>query len=109
MTVEDYKLKILTQEQVDQYRRDGCLVLEDLLTAEEKKNIVTWCDEIQNWPETAGKWFQYFEVIDGKKTLCRTENFFHYHEGIKKMIQTKLSAAISDCYGEDACLFKEKI
>jgi hypothetical protein len=28
--------------------------LRDLLTAEEKKQVVSWTDELQSWPETKG-------------------------------------------------------
>lgn len=99
----------MTQAEVESFDNDGYLVLPNFLTPEEKVNVQVWCDEIQSLKETAGKWFCYYETINGKRTLCRTENFFPYHSGVRDLIQNRLTKAISDCVMEPACLFKEKI
>ena len=56
-----------------------------------------------------GKWFLYYENVGGKKTLCRTENFLPYHDGVRNLIHGKLSKVMSDLFRESAVLFKEKI
>jgi len=101
--------KILTPSEIEAFDRDGFVVLRNLLTPQEKELIVQWTSEIQAWPEIKGKWFLYFENVKGTRTLCRTENFVPYHEGINSLIRGKLSAAMSDLFREPAVLFKEKI
>jgi len=101
--------KVLKAKDVETFDRDGFVVLNDLLTTNEKQLLVKWTNEIQSWAEIKGKWFLYFENIKGKRTLCRTENFVPYHEGINSLIRGKLSAAMSDLFREPAVLFKEKI
>lgn len=106
---EEYQRQVLTKEEVISFNNDGYLVLRNFLTEEEKRNVKNWGDEIQAWPETANKWFSYFETVNGKKTLCRTENFIPYHEGMRNLIENKITSCISDCFDEPACLFKEKV
>lgn len=106
---QPYERRELERQEVDMFDRDGFLVLTDFLNPTEKSRIVEWGNEIQGWPETAGKWFSYYETINGKKTLCRTENFFPYHDGMRTLIETRLANAISDLFNEPACLFKEKV
>jgi len=101
--------KVLTQEQVDAYNRDGFVYLADLLTQAEKENLIAWTSEVESWPETAGKWMQYFERKDGARLLCRTENILDYHPGLDALIRGKITDAVSDAVGEPALLFKEKI
>ena len=60
-------------------------------------------------PSQIGKWFLYYENVNGNKTLCRTENFLPYHEGVRNLIHGKLSKVMSDLFREEAVLFKEKI
>jgi hypothetical protein len=132
-----YKNQVLSRETVQRFDKDGFLVLEDLLTDKEKSDVFRWTEEIQAWPETKGlfslslslslslsnaihltylifnsfigKWFLYYEKVNGQKTLCRTENFLPYHEGIRNLIHGKLSKVMSDLFRDHAVLFKEKI
>lgn len=53
-TKAPYKNQILSNELVSQYHRDGFLLMEDFLTPKEKKDLIEWTNEIQNWPETKG-------------------------------------------------------
>eukprot|EP01116_Phalansterium_solitarium_P003689 TRINITY_DN14511_c0_g1_i1.p1 TRINITY_DN14511_c0_g1~~TRINITY_DN14511_c0_g1_i1.p1 ORF type:complete len:272 (+),score=67.70 TRINITY_DN14511_c0_g1_i1:214-1029(+) len=100
---------ILTAAEVDQYKRDGFIYLPNLLTPQEKEDLIKWTSEVEGWPETAGKWMQYFERRDGVRQLCRTENILDFHEGLNALIRGKITSAVSDAVGEQAVLFKEKI
>lgn len=91
------------------YKRDGYVKSTTFLSPEERKQIVQWTNEVQSWPETAGKWMQYFEEVDGKKTLCRVENYIDYHPELKKFLLGKLTEACAQLLEEPAILFKEKI
>ncbi len=101
---------VLSPEQIQSFHDDGFLLAKNLLNPQEKKDLLTWTKEIQELPETAGKWMQYFEKDNkGKRMLCRTENFLEYHAHLNNIIQGKLLTAVADLLGEDAIIYKEKI
>lgn len=105
----EYKRKILSDEQVNQYNRDGYLVLRELLTPEEKADVSNIMDEIQAWPHSDDKWFTYYEYVNGKKVISRMEKYYEYHPRMKALVEGKLGGAIADCLGEDVVMFKDKI
>lgn len=104
-----YQRQILSDEQVNQYNRDGYIVLRELLTPEEKKDVKNIMNEIQAWPHSNDKWFTYYEYINGEKVISRMEKFYEYHPRMKALVEGKLGQAISDCLGEDVVVFKDKI
>lgn len=104
-----YQRQVLTDEEVNQYHTRGYIVLRELLTPQEKKDIVRYCDEVQEWPEVSGKYFKYHEHVNGKKVISRYEYFYHFHEGLKGMVEGKLGAAVADLCGEPVVVFKDKI
>ena len=40
--------------QIAQYRQDGYVLCKDLLSPQERLDVVKWTNEIQQWPETKG-------------------------------------------------------
>uniref|UniRef100_A0A0G4GKA0 Uncharacterized protein n=1 Tax=Chromera velia CCMP2878 TaxID=1169474 RepID=A0A0G4GKA0_9ALVE len=100
---------LLTPEQVESFRRDGYLLLKDLIGPKCKAKLSEWTDEIERWEETKGMWMQYFEAVNGIRTLSRVENFLPYHSELNGMIQRRVAKAISELYGEEAVVFKEKL
>ncbi|PWN49950.1 PhyH-domain-containing protein [Violaceomyces palustris] len=101
----------LSDEQLQDFSRDGFLIFRDLFPEEAKRSIVDWSREVQNWPNVAGKWMPYLELkSDGKMGLCRTEKFVDYHEGFKSLFRgTRLRGLLEVIQGEEMVLFKEKI
>jgi ectoine hydroxylase-related dioxygenase (phytanoyl-CoA dioxygenase family) len=103
---------ILTEEQVASFRRDGFLVVRGMYSAEEVGEIGRWTDEVATSPEVAGRDWKYFEPskVDGSRILCRIENFVPFHEGFAGLItRRRMQQAVSELFGEEAVLFKEKI
>ena len=75
--------KVLTEKQVQDFERDGFLVIEKCFDPEGIKEIITWTGEVQNYPEIAGKYMMYFEdslLQPGDRILQRLENFYPYHK-----------------------------
>ncbi|MFC0272851.1 hypothetical protein ACFFIX_15575 [Metabacillus herbersteinensis] len=72
-------LKRLTEDQLNKWEQDGCLYIpyEEIYSSEVKGNLIKWVDEVQNFPETKGKWMKYYEnsLKDGTKILNRIEKF----------------------------------
>ena len=104
--------RILSDEQVAQFERDGFLVVRGMYSPKEVADISEWTDAVANYPEVPGKYMMYFEKsqVDDSRILCRIENFVPYHEGFSKLITARrMQQAVSELFGEEAVLFKDKI
>jgi ectoine hydroxylase-related dioxygenase (phytanoyl-CoA dioxygenase family) len=104
--------RILSDEQVAQFERDGFLVVRAMYSPDEVADISEWTDAVANYPEVPGKYMMYFEKsqADDSRILCRIENFVPYHEGFSKLITARrMQQAVSELFGEEAVLFKDKI
>ncbi|WP_119344136.1 phytanoyl-CoA dioxygenase family protein [Facilibium subflavum] len=101
---------ILTNAQLDFWQQHGFIKISRFLSREETENLQRWSDELYALPETPGKWMKYFEHRDGKKLLCRIENFLDYHDGMSDLLRGKNTLSLlSQLMGEPAVLFKEKV
>lgn len=83
-----------------------------MYTLDETAEISDWTDELAERPETPGREMMYFEQSrdDSSRILCRIENFVPYHDGFSRLITARrMQQAVSDLFGEDAVLFKDKI
>lgn len=104
--------KVLSQEQIESFQRHGYVQVRGLYSAAEMQEISAWTDEVAGYPETPGKQMMYFETsqVDGDRILCRIENFVPYHEGFSNLtITRRMQQAVSELFGEEAVLFKDKI
>lgn len=104
--------RIMTDEQIAQFQRDGFLVVRGMYSADEVAEISTWTEEVAAYPEVPGTYMMYFEKSrsDGSRILCRIENFVPYHAGFSRLITTRrMQQAVSELFGEEAVLFKDKI
>ncbi len=101
----------LTAEQVAGFQRDGYVVVRRLFDAAEMADVCRWTDEVQRWPETAGRHMMYFEQSkDGRRILNRMENILPHHEGFRALATgVRLQGACGQLFGEAAVLFKDKI
>jgi hypothetical protein len=103
---------VLNPEQIDQFKRDGFLLVRGMYSPEEMEDISLWTDELARSAETPGKDMKYFEHSreDQSRILSRIENFVPFHEGFSKLItKRRMRQAVSELFDEDAVLFKDKI
>lgn len=108
---EDSPEHLLDSGQVERFRREGFLVLRGLFTATEARQVARWTDELQAWPEVAGRHMMYFEESEGgTRLLNRMENLLPWHEGFRQLATgPKLRGICGQLLGEPAVLFKDKI
>lgn len=106
-------MSILTRSQIEFWEKNGYLHINDYFTPGQKQELIGWVEELEQWPETPGKWMKYFEPgIDAPnaRLLCRVENFLDYHEGFKSLLNSEsILGMLSGLMNEPAVLFKEKI
>jgi hypothetical protein len=105
------KAYTLSQCQLDFWQENGYLKVTNLLSYENvtPTEIDKWVDEIAAWPKTEGKWLLHWEMTEKGRTLSRAENFTDYHAGLRSVCDTALLPLVSQLFGEQAVLFKEKI
>ena len=105
--------KLLSEQQLQDFARDGFLFLRKPFDPVEAGRIVSWVDEVQAYPEVPGKYMMYFEksLLDPQKRLLqRMENVYDHHEGFRELFDSdRVKGAVSDLFGEPAVLFKDKI
>jgi hypothetical protein len=101
----------LTPAQLAAFRADGYVVVPRLFSSREMQPIRGWVDEVQAWPETAGKWMMYFEqAADGRRLLNRMEDLPPFHAGFRQLADSpQMAGACGQLFGEPAVLFKDKI
>ncbi len=101
---------VLNHEQMQTWKKNGYLVLPSFFSTKEVAQLAGWAEEIRDWPSVEGQHLNYYELVDGKKTLSRTENFLPFHPGFRQLIQeSRLFGMLEEIVGEPVLLFKEKI
>ncbi|XWV25723.1 hypothetical protein QJ857_gp0050 [Tupanvirus soda lake] len=106
------RYNMLTNNQQNDYNKNGYVILTDLYTEEEKKLLFNAISEIENWPEEKLKWMKYYEInkTTGQKQLCRTENFIDHHEILRHLLTKKeLFDILERLVGESVFIYKDKI
>ena len=105
--------QLLTPQQLEEFERDGFLLIRNAFKPKEIDQVVSWVNEVQDYPEVPGKHMMYFEksLLDtGERILQRMENVYEYHEGLKGLFDSDpLKGVVSGLFGEPAVLFKDKI
>jgi hypothetical protein len=103
---------MLSNEQIEQFHRDGFLLVRGMYSPEEMKDISQWTDDVAGSPEIPGHYMMYFESSkqDGSRIISRIEDFVSFHDGFAELItRRRMQQAVSELFGEKAVLFKDKI
>jgi hypothetical protein len=107
-----YALRTLTPAQLAVFNRDGFILLKNFLPAAFAGNLDKWATELELAPEIPGKMMKYFEYdsnVGTNKLLSRVENILPFHSGLKSLVDQVVTPAVSDCFGHNATIYKEKI
>jgi hypothetical protein len=70
-----------------------------------------WAQQVHDLPRTSvTPWMPYEEInADGKRVLCRTENYANYHSNFNSLLRgSKMLGILEALAGEEMLLFKEK-
>ena len=103
---------MLSKQQIEQFHVDGFLLVREMYSPEEMKEISQWTDEVAGSPEKPGHYMMYFEASkqDGSRIISRIEDFVSFHKGFAELITRKrMQEAVSELFDEQAVLFKDKI
>lgn len=86
--------------------QDGFVLLRNFLSQAEAADISKWADELEEYPEEAGKWMIYFE---DNKVKTRIENILDYHPSLKSFLQNKITPTLEHIYKDKMNIFKDKM
>jgi len=104
---------MLTKQQIEEFKRDGYVIVRGLYTDDEIRQITEWTEEVTAWPEVPGKYMMYFEksqLDPNQRILSRMEDIEPFHTGFSQLFTTdKMQGCVSELFGEEAVLFKDKI
>ncbi|NIQ00883.1 MAG: phytanoyl-CoA dioxygenase family protein, partial [Nitrospinaceae bacterium] len=104
---------LLSDSQLNDFDRDGFLLIRNLFKPGEVENMIHWVDEVQDYPEVPGKYMMYFEqslLEPGKRILQRMENVYEHHDGFHDLFEeNRVKGVVSELFREPAVLFKDKI
>ncbi len=103
----------LTNEQIEQFKNTGYLLVRNLYDTDTMQQITRWTDEVSTYPEVPGKYMMYFEQskLDPKqRILNRMEDIEPYHSGFSELFtRGAIQQVTSQLFEDEAVLFKDKI
>ncbi|KAJ5686044.1 hypothetical protein N7536_008663 [Penicillium majusculum] len=102
----------LSAEQLQSFQECGYLLVRGFFTSKESELLREWAQEVHDLPCTPDvPWMPYQEVnSEGKRVLCRTENFANSHAGFDSFLRgQRATSLLQQLAGEEMLLFKEKI
>ncbi|MCZ6803611.1 MAG: phytanoyl-CoA dioxygenase family protein [Proteobacteria bacterium] len=103
----------LSNEQIEEFKTSGFLVIRNLYASERIKTITAWTEEVANYPEIPGSVMMYFEeskIEAGKRILSRIEDVEPFHKGFSDLfVRGEIRTITSQLFGDEAILFKDKI
>jgi 2-aminoethylphosphonate dioxygenase len=102
---------VLTESQLNEFRRDGYLMLRQAFDAPAMARVEQWTCEIAEAPEVPGRQWVYHERSlkdPGELLINRIERISPFHDGFRQLTEA-LRGPVGQLLGEDAVLFKEKI
>lgn len=105
--------RVFTDPQLEDFDRDGFLVVRSFYDANEMKQVGLWIDELCDQMDEPGLLMSYFEeslLEKSQKILSRIEHFMECHEKFRGVVYApKLAGTVSELIGDEAVLFKEKV
>lgn len=63
---------VVTDEQISFFKKNGYLIVRDLLQSEQVKDLQSWAEEVRNWKPTEDSEFMPYEVRDGSGHIYLT-------------------------------------
>ena len=101
---------VLTDRQIADFARDGCVAVPGAFGAADMARIERWTGEVAALPEVPGRHWVFHEksAIDGADLINRIEYIAPFHDGFAALTEV-LKRPVAQLFGEPVVLFKEKI
>lgn len=97
-------------EMLDAIETKGYFLINSFFNDTDTNQLRIWIDDIADWKTERGKHLNYYELVEGKKILSRTENFLPFHPEFDAFIKkSKIFPLAEKILKETPFLFKEKI
>lgn len=101
----------LTLEQIDCWREQHYLFINDYFNVDQKRALLDWVDDLVSLPEDPNKWMHTYEFDTiSQPRLSSIEYFLDKHNRLNQMAQgAKLTAVLTTLMDEKVTLFSENI
>src|SRR3989338_2412438 len=100
--------KNLSSSQIEDFEKNGFLVIPRMYSASEIQALSSWIDEIASQKPEIEKQMVYFEENlkqKGEKILSRIEKFTDHHENLKAFVtDPRMTGCVNELLGEPAVL-----
>lgn len=94
---------------LDLWNTDGVLKVLNFFDRTTINKALKAVDHIQEC-SADNLWMSHYELVNGKKQLCRVENFVPFHPDLRSIVYNdELLKWLSQLLGKPVCLYKEKI
>ncbi|KAL5358249.1 hypothetical protein BJX96DRAFT_173270 [Aspergillus floccosus] len=102
----------LTENQISSYDEKGYLLIRGFFSPAETASLQQWTQEVHDLPRTPDAAYMPYEEVNaqGKRVLCRTENYANSHAGLNSFLRgQRVLSVLEQLAREEMLLFKEKI
>ena len=100
----------LSKIELDQFRRNGWLVLRGVLDDTELDRLRAWTEQMLEWAHLDGPGLHHFEQTQHGPRIARSEDLISHHPGFERFIcRGSVIGWVGELLGEPAVLYKEKI
>ena len=102
---------ILSTIQQNFYKKHGYIIIKNPLSFIDinSDELFKITETVENLPNDKNfPWLKYYEEVNNISQICRIENFSKYHNTWNKIV-TYICQIVSQLYGENATLLKDKI
>ena len=105
--------RVLTTGQMEDFERDGFLIVRGMYSASEIAELSGWINEFAARSPKWGEQMVYFEDSlkdKSRRILSRIEKFADYEPNFRRFVDApEMNGRVSELLGDSAVLFKEKI
>ncbi|KAL4897195.1 hypothetical protein BDV59DRAFT_85921 [Aspergillus ambiguus] len=102
----------LTLDQIQSFDEKGYLLIKGFFNPVETTALQQWTQEVHDLPRTPDATYMPYEEVNaqGKRVLCRTENYANSHAGFNSFLRgQRMLSVLEQLAREEMLLFKEKI
>ena len=103
-------MSFISEEQRIHWMTKGWVILNQTLDASVRALVPSWVDDLVKPGPDKPRRLHYYEEVDGRVQICRTERFIEDHSDLRKLItRGAVINSVAELLGTSVHLYKEKV
>ncbi|OUW02442.1 MAG: hypothetical protein CBD14_00710, partial [Proteobacteria bacterium TMED154] len=103
-------MSFISEEQRIHWMTKGWVILNQTLDASVRALVPSWVDDLVKPDPDKPRRLHYYEEVDGRVQICRTERFIEDHPDLRKLItRGAVINSVAELLGTSVHLYKEKV